>query len=92
MLHHYFKWRYERKVRSGAFKLPKEKGRRDRDLESVNLSNFLSHTSGPSRSFRPFDSARKRRKLMQFVATGLIIAFAVWVTYESLIALALIGR
>ena len=90
MLHLFFKWRYERKARSGAFKLPK--AGRDQGLESTNLGSYLSHTSGPIRSFRPFDQPRKRRKFMQFVITLLLVAFIVWVTYESLIALALIGK
>lgn len=90
MLHYYYKWRYERKARSGAFTLPKEGGRSNPRNE--NLGSFLSHTSGPSRTFKPFDLIRKRRKIMQLVTTAIIIAFVVWVTYESLIALALIGK
>lgn len=90
MLHHYYKWRYEQKARSGAFKLPKSG--RYRNFENSNLGSYLSQTSGPSRIFRPFELARKRRKIIQFVATVLIIVFIVWVTYESLVALALIGK
>lgn len=90
MLHFFFKWRYDRKSRAGAFKLPKE-GRHNR-MESTNLGSYLSHTSGPSRSFKPYDQPRRRRKIMQFVTTCLLVAFVVWVTYESLIALALIGK
>ena len=90
MLHYYFKWRYRRKVRSAAFKLPKDNG--SRNPRNENLGSFLSHTSGPSRTFKPFDLARKRRKIIQFATIMLVIAFAVWVTYESLIALALIGE
>lgn len=90
MLHHFFKWRYERKARAGAFTLPKA-GRNEK-LENANLSSYLSSTSGPSRSFRPYDMARKRRKVFQFTATILVIAFIAWVTYESLVALALIGK
>ncbi|WP_146209387.1 hypothetical protein [Coraliomargarita sinensis] len=90
MLHRFFKWRYERQARSGAFKLPKS-GRSDKP-ERANLGSYLSHTSGHSRGFRPFDQPRKRRKFMQYLATLLIIALVAWVTYESLIALALIGK
>ena len=90
MLHYYFKWRYERKARSGAFELPKEG--RSRSPKNENLGSFLSSRSGPSRSFKPFDLARKRRKIMQLVTTAILAAFVVWVTYESLIALAIIGK
>jgi hypothetical protein len=90
MLHRYFRWRYERQSRSGAFKLPKS--RKADQPENSNLSHYLSHSSGLSRSFRPFDLAHKRRKLAQFVALFLVIALIAWVTYESLVALALIAR
>jgi len=90
MLHRYFKWRYERKARSGAFKLPREA--RGKRFENANLGSYLTHSSGISRSFRPFDLQRKRRKLMQFVAIALVVALIVWITYESLMALALIAR
>lgn len=90
MLHLYYKWRYERKARSGAFKLPKE--RKDGKPGTANLSSFLSQTSGPRHSFRPFDLPRKRRKFMQLLAAALGIAMLAWVTYESLIALALLGN
>jgi len=90
MLHRFFKWRYERKARSGAYKLPKDG--KDKHLESSNLSSYLSHSSGLSRSFKPFDLQRKRRKFMQFAATALVVTLIAWITYESLIALALIGK
>lgn len=90
MLHLYFKWRYERKTRSGAFKLPKSG--KNRQLENSNLSSYLSHSSGTGRGFRPYDLPRKRRKFMQVIATILILALLAWVTYESIIALALLGK
>lgn len=90
MLHLYFKWRYERKARSGAFTLPRS--RRGEKLENANLSSYLSHTSGPGHSLRPFDLPRRRRKLVRWAVTALAIALLAWVTYESLIALAMIGK
>lgn len=90
MLHFYFKWRYNRKARSGAFKLPKD--RRGEKPETANLSNFLSQNSGPRRGFRPFDLPRKRRKFVRLVAAALVIALIGWITYESLIALAFLGN
>lgn len=90
MLHLYFKWRYERKARSGAFTLPRS-GRGEK-LENANLSSYLSHTSGPGHSLRPYDLPRKRRKLMRWAATILVIALISWVAYESVIALAMLGR
>lgn len=90
MLHIYFKWRYERNARSGAYKLPK--AGKDKIPETPNLGSYLSQTSGQRRGFRPFDLPRKRRKFMQFVAAILVIALIAWITYESLNALALIGK
>lgn len=90
MLHLYFKWRYERKARSGAFTLPRS--RRGEKLENANLSSYLSHTSGTGHSLRPFDLPRRPCKLMRLVATVFVIAVFAWVAYESLIALAMIAK
>lgn len=90
MLHLYFKWRYERKARSGAFTLPKS--RRGEKLENANLSSYLSQTSGTGHRLKSFDLPRKRRKLVRWIATILAIALLAWVTYESLIALAMIAK
>lgn len=90
MLQLYFKWRYERKARSGAFTLPKS-GRGEK-LENANLSSYLSHTSGPRHRLSSFDLPRKRRKLMRLAAAVIAIAVLAWVTYESLIALAMIAN
>ena len=90
MLHHYYKWRYERKARSGAFELPESK--RPGRSENANLGNFLSQTSGVRGSLKPFDLPRKRRRFMRILAVALILALLAWITYESIIALALIGK
>ncbi|MGB0743929.1 MAG: hypothetical protein ACPGSB_05330 [Opitutales bacterium] len=90
MFHFYFKWRYERKARANALELPKSG--RDKNLENANFGSYLSRTSGASRSFRPYERQRRRRKIMQFTTTLLLVAFVAWVTYESLVALAIIGK
>ncbi len=90
MLHRYFKWRYERKARTGSFKLPKV-GKHEK-LERSNLGSYLSQSSGSSRSLRPFDLPRKRRKIVKFIAVAVIVSIIIWVAYESLIALAMIGN
>ena len=89
MLHIFFKWRYERKQRAGAFKLPKTQHGKQ---ESPKLGSYLSQTSGSSRNFKPYDTPRRRRRLMQVTATVLAAVLLAWVTYESLVALALIGK
>ncbi|MFU8848616.1 MAG: hypothetical protein ACNA77_07860 [Opitutales bacterium] len=90
MLHRYYKWRYERKARSGAFTLPKT--RQGEHWHNANLSSYISHTAGPSHGLRSFDLSRRRRKLVCRVVTILVIALLAWITYESLIAIAMIGK
>lgn len=90
MLHLYYKWRYERKARSGAFELPR--GRRDGKPANPHLSSYLSQLYGPERGFKPFDLPRRRRKIIRLVAIILGITLLAWITYESLIALAFLGN
>lgn len=90
MLHLFFKWRYERKSRAGAFKLPKLS--QDNNLDNANLGSYLSQSSVRGRSFKPFDQPRKRRKWVQIITTMVAVAVIVWVAYESIVALALMGN
>ena len=84
MLHSFFKWRYERKARSGAYELPR--GNRGGSRDNSNLGSYLSQTTGP------YDLPRKRYKIMQLVAVLLVIALIAWIAYESIVALALLTR
>ncbi len=88
MLHLYYKWRYERKARSGAFELPKMT--RGGQPETSNLGSFLSQTSGTGGRLKHFDLPRKRRKIMRRVVIALGILLLAWITYESIVALALL--
>lgn len=90
MLHRYYKWRYERKARSGAFTLPKT--RRGEHGHNANLSSYLAQTSGQPQGLRSFDLPRRRRKLVRRVITLLTVVLLAWITYESLIAIAMIGK
>jgi hypothetical protein len=86
MLHLYYKWRYERTARSGAFELPK--ARKGGHKETVDLGSYLSQLYGQRRGVKPYDLPRKRRKFMRILAVALGIALLAWITYESIIALA----
>jgi hypothetical protein len=86
MLHLYYKWRYERNARSGAFELPKTRTKGQK--ETPNLGSYLSQLPGQRRGFKSFDLPRKRRKFMRILAAVLGIALLAWITYESIIALA----
>lgn len=90
MLHLYYKWRYERKARSGAFELPKTGA--DGPGETINLGSYLSQLYGQRRGFKHYDLPRKRRKMMRRVAIVLGISLLAWITYESIIALALLAN
>jgi len=88
MLYLYYKWRYERKARSGAFQLPKTEAGGHK--ETINLGSYLSQLYGQRRGFKHYDLPRKRRKFMRILAVTLGIALLIWITCESIIALALV--
>ncbi|MEO0508940.1 MAG: hypothetical protein AAF065_03650 [Verrucomicrobiota bacterium] len=90
MLHFFFKWRYERRARSGAFKLPKASD--EKNPESANLSSYLGQSETHRHRFKPFDLPRKRRKWMQIVTVLVGICLVLWIAYESVLALALMGK
>jgi len=90
MFHAYYRWRYERKSRAGAFTLPKM-GKRH-TVDQTNLSSYLWSTSGVSRGLRPFDKSRKRRRRVQIAVAILFFCFLIWIAYESLVALALVNK
>lgn len=96
MLNLYFKWRYERRARAGAFKLPKQSSQSRESSESptenTHFGSYLAQTAARGRSFRRYDLPRRGRKLIQFVAMLAIICFVAWVTYESINAIALLGN
>jgi hypothetical protein len=90
MLHLYFKWRYDRQSRKGAFKLPKTSDRAS--TEAANLSSFLSQTSSRGGGFKPYDLPRKRRKWAQIIALVIGVLLIAWITYESIAALAMLSK
>jgi len=90
MLHLYFKWRYQKKSRAGAFKLPKQ--RTGVNFDGAHFVSYLSQDSVRGRGLKPFDLPRKRRKWMQLIVTIAGISLLFWIAYESIVALALLGN
>jgi hypothetical protein len=90
MLHLYYKWRYQRQSRKGAFKLPKRNDRSSTD--SANLSSYLSQSTVRGGGFKPFELQRKRRKCAQIIALITVVLLIAWITYESIAALAMLSK
>jgi hypothetical protein len=90
MFHFFYKWRYERQSRKGSFKLPKKNDRAS--IETANLSSYLSQNTLRSGGLKPFDLPRKRKKWAQIVALILVVLLILWITYESIAALAMLGK
>lgn len=86
MLHFFYRWRYERNSRINAYKLPPF--RRDGAETRANLGSYISSQSPIGRGFRHYDLPRRRRKWARIIVSiggGLLL---LWITYESIIALA----
>ena len=85
MLHFFFRWRYERKSRAHAYKLPPSNSRRGKPL--ANLGDFMSRQSGYGRGFRQDDRPRRQRKWARIAALLIGTALLLWIVYESVVAL-----
>lgn len=89
MLHFFYRWRYERNSRNNAYKLPPM--RRKRRDARVDLGDYLARQSIIGQGFRHYDLPRRRRKWALAIASLVGTLLLVWITYESIIALAAMG-
>ena len=90
MLKHYYKGRYNRAQRAKSFRLPT--GATHEGNSRVTLGSYLSQTSVRGRTFDRFDLPNKRRRGLQLVLAMLLIGGFCWLVYESINALAMLGR
>ena len=87
MLRFFYRWRYRRAQKVGAYKIPsshKEAGR-----QPISLGSYLSQTSVRGRTFDRFDLPRKRRRWLGMVVIVLLAALLGWIVMESIAALEL---
>lgn len=88
MLHFFFKWRYERKSRAHAYKLPPASSRRG--SSQANLGDFMSRQPGYGRGFR--EGHNRRRTWVRLAMLLIGSALFIWIVYESIIALATMSQ
>ncbi|MFP4156694.1 MAG: hypothetical protein ACLFU4_03665 [Opitutales bacterium] len=89
MLHFFFRWRYERRSRAHAYKLPPAHSRKG--SAQANLGDFMSRQSAYGRSFKQHGRLR-RSKWLRLAALLIGTALLLWIVYESVIALAAMSR
>ena len=90
MFHSVYVWLYERKDRSRSFVLPPHLD--EMNQSALHLGNFLARTGLQSkRTFSPYDHLRRRKRMAQVIATVVLIGLLLWISYESITALAILN-
>ncbi len=87
MFNRFYRWRYERRQRSGSFKLPETVSKRS--IIRFNFSSYLSQTSVRGRTFNRFDLPRRRRRRWKLAFLLGVAVVLLWVIVESVRAFAL---
>ncbi|TVP78277.1 MAG: hypothetical protein EA353_08725 [Puniceicoccaceae bacterium] len=87
MLRFFYRWRYQRAQRVGAYKLPSRY--RSGSGGPVSLASYLSQTSVRGRTFSRFDLPHNRRRWLALVVVTLAVVLLGWIILESIAALKL---
>jgi hypothetical protein len=81
----YYKWRYQRSQRAGAYKLPRQS--HASSFFRIDLGSYLSQPAVRGRDFSRFDLPKKSRRWLGFVSILLVVLTLSWLIYESIEAL-----
>lgn len=83
----YYKWRYQRSQRAGAFKLPQHS--RAGKFFRIDLGSYLSQASVRGRDFSRFDLPQTSRRWLGLLLSVLALLTLGWLIYESVKALSI---
>jgi hypothetical protein len=86
----YYKWRYQRSQRAGAFKLPQQS--RSGKFFRIDLASYLSQASVRGRDFSRFDLPQTSRRGLGLLLIVLALITLVWLVYVSIEALSLFQK
>lgn len=83
----YYKWRYQRSQRAGAFKLPQQS--HAGKFFRIDLGSYLSQASVRGRDFNRFDLPQTSRRWLGLLLIVLALLTLGWLIYESVEALSI---